>query len=136
MGIRSGISTIGSHIIKAAKATASGVGKAIKAADAFDDRYLGGMGKQTALFGARSLTHAALKTLDPGLSDEAIMEYTKPGFTSVSNYISDRVKRRGLNKGIVGLTGNKVGQNALGKDYSNYTHNPYRNDLHTNFSRF
>lgn len=137
---RTGAEKIGSHLKKFGSATwnvtkkvGSGIAKAARAIDDIDDKYFGGMGKQTLIAGAHSLAGAAVKKFDPTISDESINKYTDPMAGAASDYIANRRIKRGYNSSIPRLG---VAKQPTTISYNTAWKNPYSNDKHLNISHW
>lgn len=126
---------VGGKAWGATKAVGRGALNVANATNEFDDKYLGGAGKQALATGARNLAYAAVKKFNPDLDDNTIKGYVDPGFNQVSKFISDKVKRKGYSDKIYDLSkGN--GNNGLGVSFQNAYRNPYSNAAHSGVSHW
>ena len=126
---------VGGKAWGATKAVGRGALNVANATNEFDDKYLGGAGKQALATGARNLAYAAVKKFNPDLGDNTIKGYVDPGFNQVSKFISDKVKRKGYSDKIYDLSkGN--GNNGLGVSFQNAYRNPYSNAAHSGVSHW
>ena len=126
---------VGGKAWSATKAVGMGALNAANAANEFDDKYLGGAGKQAIATGARNLAYATVKKFNPDLDDDVIKGYVDPGFNQVSKYINDKVKKKGYSNKIYNL-GKGNANNGLGVSFQNAYINPYPNELYANVSHW
>lgn len=126
---------VGGKAWGATKAVGRGALNAANAANEFDDKYLGGAGKQAIATGARNLAYATVKKFNPDLDDDVIKGYVDPGFNQVSKYINDKVKKKGYSNKIYNL-GKGNANNGLGVSFQNAYINPYPNELYANVSHW
>ena len=126
---------VGGKAWGATKAVGRGALNAANAANEFDDKYLGGAGKQAIATGVRNLGYAAVKKFNPDLSDDAIKGYVDPGYNQVSKYINDKVRKKGYSNKIYDI-GKGNANNGLGVSFQNAYTNPYSNAANSGLSHW